>query len=70
MLNANTTRRLIEVRFPIQEVSAQSRREKNIRHGHISTLRIWWARRPLAAPSFAHLLNVVVYLVRVLEARG
>jgi len=42
-------RRLIEVMFPIQEVSAQSRREKNIRHGHISTLHIWWARRPLAA---------------------
>ena len=42
-------KRLIEVRFPIQEVSAQSRREKNIRHGHISTLHIWWARRPLAA---------------------
>ena len=44
-----TKRRLIEVVFPIQEVSAQSRREKNIRHGHISTLHIWWARRPLAA---------------------
>ncbi|HEC63073.1 MAG TPA: DUF1156 domain-containing protein [Candidatus Acetothermia bacterium] len=42
-------RRLIEVVFPIQEVSAQSRREKNIRHGHISTLHIWWARRPLSA---------------------
>ncbi|KUK26947.1 MAG: Uncharacterized protein XD60_0836 [Acetothermia bacterium 64_32] len=42
-------RRLIEVMFPIQEVSAESRREKNIRHGHISTLHIWWARRPLAA---------------------
>ena len=42
-------RRLIEVAFPLEEVSAHSRREKNIRHGHISTLHIWWARRPLAA---------------------
>ena len=42
-------KRLIEVCFPIKEVSAESVREKNIRHGHISTLHIWWARRPLAA---------------------
>ena len=46
-----TTRRkrLIEVAFPLEEVSAHSRQEKNAgRHGHISTLHIWWARRPLA----------------------
>jgi len=42
-------RRLIEVMFPLERVSAESRREKNIRHGHISTLHIWWARRPLSA---------------------
>ncbi len=42
-------RRLIEETFPVREVSAESAREKNIRHGHISTLHIWWARRPLAA---------------------
>lgn len=42
-------RRLIEVDFPIKEVSEESVREKNIRHGHISTLHVWWARRPLAA---------------------
>ena len=42
-------KRLIEVAFPLEEVSAHSRREKNVRHGHISTLHIWWARRPLAA---------------------
>ncbi|MPZ14396.1 MAG: DUF1156 domain-containing protein [Chloroflexi bacterium] len=36
-------------RVPLEEVSAHSRREKNIRHGHISTLHIWWARRPLSA---------------------
>ena len=41
--------RLIEVDFPLREVSEHSVREKNIRHGHISTLHIWWARRPLAA---------------------
>ena len=39
----------IETTFPVKEVSEQSAREKNIRHGHISTLHIWWARRPLAA---------------------
>ena len=49
-MNSHTTRkRLIEVAFPLEEVSAHSRREKNVRHGHISTLHIWWARRPLAA---------------------
>jgi adenine-specific DNA methylase len=39
----------IETTFPVKQVSEQSAREKNIRHGHISTLHIWWARRPLAA---------------------
>jgi adenine-specific DNA methylase len=42
-------KRLIEVDLPIKKISEQSRREKSIRHGHISTLHIWWARRPLAA---------------------
>src|SRR2546430_6176750 len=42
-------RRLIEEAFPIREISTQSVREKSIRHGHISTLHIWWARRPLVA---------------------
>lgn len=42
-------KRLIEEDFPIFEVSKESAREKSIRHGHISTLHIWWARRPLAA---------------------
>jgi putative DNA methylase len=40
---------LIETTFPLQKVSAESVREKNIRHGHISTLHIWWSRKPLAA---------------------
>jgi putative DNA methylase len=42
-------KRLIEVNLPIKRISAHARREKSIRHGHISTLHIWWARRPLAA---------------------
>jgi hypothetical protein len=45
----NYPRRLIEVDLPIKRISAHARREKSIRHGHISTLHIWWARRPLAA---------------------
>jgi adenine-specific DNA methylase len=42
-------RRLIEDSLPLEAISEQSAREKSIRHGHISTLHIWWARRPLAA---------------------
>jgi len=42
-------RRLIEESFPVKEVGAISAKEKSIRHGHISTLHIWWARKPLAA---------------------
>ena len=42
-------KRLIEVDLPIKRISKHARREKSIRHGHISTLHIWWARRPLAA---------------------
>jgi putative DNA methylase len=45
----STCKRLIEVDFPIAAVSAHSAREKSIRHGHPSTLHLWWARRPLAA---------------------
>jgi putative DNA methylase len=42
-------KRFIEVDLPIRHISAHARREKSVRHGHISTLHIWWARRPLAA---------------------
>ena len=42
-------KRLIEGDLPIKRISAHARREKSIRHGHFSTLHIWWARRPLAA---------------------
>ena len=49
MPSATYPKRLIEVDLPIKRISAHARREKSIRHGHISTLHIWWARRPLAA---------------------
>ena len=42
-------KRLAEVDFPIAEVSKHAAREKSIRHGHPSTLHLWWARRPLAS---------------------
>src|SRR5205085_11785244 len=41
--------RLIEFAFPLEQASIDSVHEKNVRHGHISTLHIWPARRPLAA---------------------
>ena len=44
-----TNKRLIEVAFPLKQTSIDSVHEKNVRHGHISTLHIWPARRPLAA---------------------
>src|SRR3972149_3531819 len=42
-------RRLIEDFLPIVEISKEASREKSLRHGHISTLHLWWARRPLVA---------------------
>jgi len=58
----NKDKRFIEESFPVKEVSFESAREKNIRHGHISTLHIWWARRPLAssrATNYAALIPAV-----------
>jgi putative DNA methylase len=43
-----SVRRLIEEELPLAEINAASAREKSLRHGHISTLHLWWARRPLA----------------------
>ncbi len=43
------TKKLIEVDIPLNAINAASAREKSIRHGHPSTLHLWWARRPLAA---------------------
>src|SRR5258708_35197706 len=42
-------KKLIEVALPLVAINAESAREKSIRHGHPSTLHLWWARRPLAA---------------------
>ncbi|MBK6873559.1 MAG: DUF1156 domain-containing protein [Kineosporiaceae bacterium] len=42
-------RKLIEVSLPLEDINRESAREKSIRHGHPSTLHLWWARRPLAA---------------------
>ena len=53
-------RKLIEHNLPLAEISEASAREKSIRHGHPSTLHIWWARRPLAssrATAFAALMD-------------
>jgi len=53
-------RKLIEVGLPLQKINAESAREKSIRHGHPSTLHLWWARRPLAtarAVLFAQLVD-------------
>src|SRR5262245_3063860 len=42
-------RKLIEVALPLEAINKAAAREKSIRHGHPSTLHLWWARRPLAA---------------------
>ena len=53
------SRRLVEVAFPLRQVSVDSVHEKNVRHGHISTLHIWPARRPLAASRAALLATLL-----------
>ncbi|NMB36191.1 MAG: DUF1156 domain-containing protein, partial [Firmicutes bacterium] len=45
----NYKKKLIEVALPLETINKASAREKSIRHGHPSTLHLWWARRPLAA---------------------
>jgi len=53
-------KKLIEVALPLDDINAACAREKSIRHGHPSTLHLWWARRPLAAARaviFAQLVN-------------
>ena len=45
----NNDRRLIEDLIPIREISAEASREKSLRHGNISTLHIWWSRKPITA---------------------
>jgi len=48
-MTAPVKRKLIEVALPLEAINRVSAREKSIRHGHPSTLHLWWARRPLAA---------------------
>lgn len=48
-MNKKFKKKLIEVAIPLEAINAASAREKSIRHGHPSTLHLWWARRPLAA---------------------
>src|SRR5258707_7938753 len=46
---ASYRKKLIEVALPLMAINTAAAREKSIRHGHPSTLHLWWARRPLAA---------------------
>ena len=48
-MTAPYRKKLIEVALPLEAINRESAREKSIRHGHPSTLHLWWARRPLAA---------------------
>lgn len=49
LLTTKSPKKLIEVALPLDAINAAAAREKSIRHGHPSTLHLWWARRPLAA---------------------
>ena len=60
MIPVKAPKKLIEVAMPLDDINVASAREKSIRHGHPSTLHLWWARRPLAAARavlFAQLVN-------------
>ena len=66
-----TTKKLIEVALPLEAINKASAREKSIRHGHPSTLHLWWARRPLAAARaviFAQMVDDPSVYVEVLRA--
>lgn len=60
MTPVKTPKKLIEVALPLDAINVASAREKSIRHGHPSTLHLWWARRPMAAARaviFAQMVN-------------
>jgi len=60
MTQIKAPKKLIEVALPLDGINAAAAREKSIRHGHPSTLYLWWVRRPLAAARvvlFAQLVN-------------
>jgi putative DNA methylase len=66
-----TRKKLIEVALPLDAINKASAREKSIRHGHPSTLHLWWARRPLAAARaviFAQMVDDPSEYVDVLRA--
>jgi len=59
-MTIKSTKKLIEVALPLDDINVAAAREKSIRHGHPSTLHLWWARRPLAAARavlFAQMVN-------------
>ncbi len=71
------SRKLIEVALPLEAINRESAREKSIRHGHPSTLHLWWARRPLAATlavlfarGYIFLLQSVDFIQEVIEGFG
>ncbi|OGR36796.1 MAG: hypothetical protein A2091_01045 [Desulfuromonadales bacterium GWD2_61_12] len=60
-MTIKSPKKLIEVALPLDAINVAAAREKSIRHGHPSTLHLWWARRPLAAARaviFAQMVNV------------
>src|SRR5438045_2305507 len=64
-------KKLIEVALPLEAINSASVKEKSIRHGHPSTLHLWWARRPLAAARaviFAQMVDDPSAYVDVLRA--
>ena len=66
MTQIKIPRKLIEVALPLDDINKAAAREKSLRHGHPSTLHLWWARRPLAAARavlFAQLVNDPGYQV-------
>ncbi len=59
-MNIKSPKKLIEVALPLHDINVAAAREKSIRHGHPSTLHLWWERRPLAvarAVIFAQMVN-------------
>src|SRR6476660_5775759 len=70
-MSVKTRKKLIEVALPLDAINTASAREKSIRHGHPSTLHLWWARRPLAAARaviFAQMVDDPSAYVDVLRA--
>ncbi|HLH23498.1 MAG TPA: DUF1156 domain-containing protein [Chloroflexota bacterium] len=68
---AEYRKKLIEVALPLDKINAASAREKSIRHGHPSTLHLWWARRPLAAaPSYNSLVHSWPEISRLAREAG